>query len=120
MAVSTVINDVLASLPHTRHVQIISDVSNLTVIADPHLMRRVFANLVLNAIQAMPEGRTLTRHDSRFDDSVAINVHDTGVGIPEEMKGKLFLPLATGKAGHRIGVSCGEARCRRPRRDDRL
>ena len=59
VAVSTVINDVLA-LPHTHHVQIISDVSNLTVIADPHLMRRVFANLVLNAIQAMPEGRTLS------------------------------------------------------------
>ncbi len=106
VAVSTVINDVLASLPHTDHVQIISDVSNLTVIADPHLMRRVFANLVLNAIQAMPEGGTLTITASRFDDSVAINVHDTGVGIPEEMKGKLFLPLATGKAkGTGLGLA---------------
>ncbi|MFZ0925829.1 MAG: PAS domain S-box protein [Halobacteriota archaeon] len=106
VGVSTVINDVLASLPHTDHVTIISDVSDLAVMADPHLMHRVFANLVLNAIQAMPEGGTLTISASRFDDSVAISVHDTGVGIPEEMKGKLFMPLSTGKAkGTGLGLA---------------
>jgi signal transduction histidine kinase len=74
--------------------------------ADPHLMRRVFANLVLNAIQAMPEGGTLTISASRFDDSVAINIHDTGVGIPQEMRDKLFLPLSTGKAkGTGLGLA---------------
>ena len=106
VAVSTVINDVIASVPHTDHVKIISDVSYLTVMADPHLMHRVFANLVLNAIQAMPDGGTLTISASRFDDSVAINVHDTGVGIPQEMRDKLFLPLSTGKAkGTGLGLA---------------
>jgi PAS domain S-box-containing protein len=104
--VRTLIRDVLASLPHTDHIKIISDVSDLTVMADPHLMRRVFANLVLNAIQAMPEGGTLTISASRFDDSVAINIHDTGVGIPQEMRDKLFLPLSTGKAkGTGLGLA---------------
>ena len=106
VSVRSLIRDVLASLPHTDHVKIISDVSDLTVTADPHLMHRVFANLVLNAIQAMPEGGTLTISASRLDDSVAINVHDTGVGIPEQMKDKLFLPLSTGKAkGTGLGLA---------------
>jgi PAS domain S-box-containing protein len=106
VGVSTVIDDVLASLPHTDHVKIISNVSDLAVMADPHLMHRVFANLVLNAIQAMPEGGTLTISASRLDDSVAISVHDTGVGIPEKMKGKLFMPLSTGKAkGTGLGLA---------------
>jgi PAS domain S-box-containing protein len=106
LAVSTLINDVLSSLPHTDHVKIISDVTDLEMMADAHLMHRVFANLVLNAIQAMPEGGTLTITASRFNDSVAINLHDTGVGIPEEMKGKLFLPLSTGKAkGTGLGLA---------------
>jgi PAS domain S-box-containing protein len=106
VAVSAVINDVLASLPHTDHVKVVSDVNDFKVMADPHLMHRVFANLVLNAIQAMPDGGTLTISASRLDDSVAINVHDTGVGIPEEMRDKLFLPLSTGKAkGTGLGLA---------------
>jgi PAS domain S-box-containing protein len=106
VAISTLINDVRASLPRTDHVKIISDVSDLVMTVDPHLVHRVFANLILNAIQAMPDGGTLTISASRFDNSVAINVHDTGVGIPEEMKDKLFLPLCTGKAkGTGLGLA---------------
>ena len=45
VAVSTLINDVLASLPHTDHVTIVSDVSDLAVIADPHLMHRASPTL---------------------------------------------------------------------------
>ncbi|MGZ4883288.1 MAG: PAS domain S-box protein [Halobacteriota archaeon] len=106
VAVSALINDVVASLPHTDHVKIISEVSDITVMADPHLMHRVFANLVLNAIQAMPEGGVLTISASRVDDSVAIYVRDTGVGIPADMKDKLFLPLSTGKAkGTGLGLA---------------
>ncbi|MFZ0926264.1 MAG: ATP-binding protein [Halobacteriota archaeon] len=74
--------------------------------ADPHLMHRVFGNLILNAIQAMPDGGTLSVSASAQDGSVAIRVHDTGVGIPDELKDKLFRPLFTGKAkGTGLGLA---------------
>jgi|GEM_PF-6167778 len=65
---------------------------------DRHLMHRAFANLILNALAAMPEGGTLTITGSRSDHEVVIKVKDTGVGIPAETEEKLFSPLITGKA----------------------
>jgi signal transduction histidine kinase len=55
----------------------------------------------------MPEGGSLTISASASDHAVAINVHNTGIGIAEEMKDKLFSPLTTGKAkgtGLRLAV----------------
>ncbi len=106
VAVSALIKDVLASLPYTDDVKIVSDVSDLEVTVDPHLVHRAFANLILNALQAMPEGGTLTINASASDHAVAISVRDTGVGIPEEMEDKLFSPLITGKAkGTGLGLA---------------
>jgi PAS domain S-box-containing protein len=106
VAVSKLTNDVLASLPHIDHVEIITDCSGLEVTVDPHLMRRALANLLLNALQAMSDGGTLTISVSANDGSVAISVKDTGVGIPDEMKDKIFSPLATGKAkGTGLGLA---------------
>ena len=69
-------------------------------------MHRVFANLILNALEAMPEGGTLTISASASDHAVAINVHDTGIGIAEEIKDKLFTPLTTSKAkGTGLGLA---------------
>jgi signal transduction histidine kinase len=104
--VSTLADDVIASLPHSEHVEIVTDVGDVAVMADRHLMYRVFANLALNAIQAMPEGGTLTISAAAEDGSVAISVSDTGIGISDRMKGKLFSPLATGKAkGTGLGLA---------------
>jgi len=65
---------------------------------DPALMRRVFTNLVTNALQAMPDGGQLTIKASKTDDAVAISFRDTGVGIAEENFDKLFMPLFTTKS----------------------
>jgi signal transduction histidine kinase len=80
VALCTVINDVLISLPSTDHVEIISDVSDLTATVDPHLMHRVFANLILNAIQAMPGGR-FTISAPTSDHAVVINVTTPGSAL---------------------------------------
>ncbi|MGZ4942163.1 MAG: PAS domain S-box protein [Halobacteriota archaeon] len=102
----TIIDDVLESLPPTDGVETVINVSNLTFVADTHLMLRVFSNLFLNAIQAMPQGGTLTISAKAADGSVAVHVSDTGVGIPADMRDKVFSPLTTGKAkGTGLGLA---------------
>ena len=83
-----------------------TDLPDLAIRVEPHLLHRVFSNLILNALQAMPNRGTLTINASATDHAVAIKVQDTGVGIPEEMKEKLFSPLITGKAkGTGLGLA---------------
>ncbi|MGZ4927299.1 MAG: PAS domain S-box protein [Halobacteriota archaeon] len=99
------IENVVKSLPPSDGVHIEVRIPNLQVLADPHLLHRVFANLMLNAIQAMPGGGKLTV--SAFSDGViAVCVSDTGTGIQEDFKDKLFKPLFTGKAkGTGLGLA---------------
>ena len=79
------------------------------VLADPAI-KRVFVNLLLNAVQAMPNGGELTVNTERQGKNVLIFFHDTGVGIPEENLPKLFDPLFTTKAK---GQGFGLAVCKR-------
>jgi len=72
------------------------DFPNMMV--DPALMKRVFTNLITNALQAMPDGGQVTVTASKRDEAALISVQDTGVGIPEENLPKLFHPLFTTKA----------------------
>jgi two-component system, NtrC family, nitrogen regulation sensor histidine kinase NtrY len=67
------------------------------VAADAELLHRAFSNLVLNAMDAMPKGGTLTLRTRDSGDRVYIEVADTGVGLtPEECK-RLFTPYYTSK-----------------------
>ncbi|NQT49057.1 MAG: PAS domain S-box protein [Chloroflexi bacterium] len=64
-------------------------------IADAGQMGQVVSNLATNAVQAMPEGGTLTVATQQKGEYVEIRVSDTGVGIPEENLAKVFEPLFT-------------------------
>jgi PAS domain S-box-containing protein len=76
------------------------------VIADPDLLKRILSNFVSNAVQAMPQGGKLEIQSSKDADAVVITVTDTGVGIPKEVKPKLFTPLFTTKAkGQGFGLA---------------
>lgn len=78
-----------------------------SIFADPIQLDRVFTNLILNAIQAMPEGGTLTIRSAKdHTDWVAVSIVDTGVGISEVNMQKLFQPLFTTKAN---GIGLGLA-----------
>ncbi|MGZ4928596.1 MAG: ATP-binding protein [Halobacteriota archaeon] len=106
MSVAALITTVLASIPFIDGVRAVTDIPDLHMMADPLLMRRVFVNLILNAVQAMPQGGTLTISAAAHDGSIVIKVSDTGMGIPEKMKDKLFRPLMTGKAkGTGLGLA---------------
>ena len=100
------IEDVIRSLPPTDGVHIEVRIPNLQVMADPHLLQRVFANLLLNAMQAMPGGGKLNVSAFSEDGAIAVRVSDTGTGIHEDFKDKLFKPLFTGKAkGTGLGLA---------------
>jgi signal transduction histidine kinase len=61
--------------------------------------RRVLLNLVDNAIDAMPQGGTLTLQGRRQGTTLQLDVRDTGVGIPPEQYAQIFEPLHTTKPG---------------------
>ena len=76
------------------------------VMADPDLLKRVISNLVLNAVQAMPKGGKLSLYAYRIEGGLVIEVQDTGEGIPDEAKPKLFTPMFTTKSkGQGFGLA---------------
>ncbi len=75
-------------------------------VADFSMLKRALTNLVNNAIQAMPNGGLLTITANYNDSHVFITVEDTGVGIPEDFKHRLFEPMVTSKAkGQGLGLA---------------
>jgi len=73
------------------------DVSSVMLL-DQYLMRRMFSNLILNAVQAMPDGGLLSLKCYEADGAVYVSVGDTGEGIPEKNLERMFEPLFTTKA----------------------
>lgn len=77
---------------------------------DAERMRRVFLNLLQNAVDAMPDGGTLTITSKISHPNIEIVFSDTGTGMTEEVMKKLYTPLYTTKAK---GVGLGLAICKR-------
>jgi PAS domain S-box-containing protein len=77
---------------------------------DPQELEQVMVNLYLNAIDAMPDGGTLTvaakpiAGDTDTSQEVAISVSDTGFGIAPEHLSKIFLPFFTAKKKRGLGL----------------
>jgi two-component system nitrogen regulation sensor histidine kinase NtrY len=68
-----------------------------TIAADPDLLHRALSNLVLNAMDAMPNGGTLALRTRRDDEKVLIEVVDTGAGMTREECERIFTPYYTSK-----------------------
>ena len=76
--------------------------------ADPAHMKQVFLNLLINACEAMEEGGTLTIRSDHHPDTntVTMSVRDTGVGIEEKDRARIFDPFfSTKKKGTGLGLS---------------
>ena len=74
--------------------------------ADFAMLKRVLINLIQNAVQAMPNGGSLNINAKYKDNHAYISVEDTGEGISEEVKSKLFTPLFTTKSkGQGFGLA---------------
>jgi signal transduction histidine kinase len=73
---------------------------------DPDQMRRALDNLVLNAIQAAPDGTSVLIAASHDADTLVLSVHDEGAGPPSNIRDHLFEPFVTGRAdGTGLGLS---------------
>lgn len=76
------------------------------LLVDKYLIKRVLINLISNAVQAMPDGGTLTAKATQKNGMMLISIEDTGLGIPEENRIKIFEPLFTTKPrGQGFGLS---------------
>jgi signal transduction histidine kinase/ActR/RegA family two-component response regulator len=81
--------------------------SNALVMGDDSELREVLVNMVFNAVDAMPQGGTLTLSAEEMEGSIEIAVSDTGTGMSEEVRSRIFDPFFTtkGKAGLGLGLA---------------
>jgi signal transduction histidine kinase len=82
------------------------DESVPSIQADPDLLHRALSNLVLNSLDAMPAGGTLTIRTAQKNGTVRVDVSDTGTGLTPEECDRLFTPYYTTK---RHGTGLGLA-----------
>ena len=79
---------------------------NLPVKVDVDLMKQAILNVVINGVQAMPQGGRLTISARRENNVVVSEVQDQGAGIPKDMREKIFeLYFTTKKDGSGIGLA---------------
>ena len=110
--INQVLEQTLSLVGHQAQIQnieVIRELSSLPeVMADFDQLQQIFTNLILNAIQAMPDGGRLTLRSSVIDSEVRVDVQDTGCGISKENLAKLFTPFFTTKEKSK-GVGLGLA-----------
>ncbi len=106
---ATQVNDVVRSVLRVFHAQLQDNGKSQIAVrtelaealpeisADPDLLHRALQNLVLNAIDAMPQGGHLTIRTAALGNRIEISVSDTGTGLTQEECGRLFTPYYTTK-----------------------
>ncbi len=75
-----------------------------SVMGNPAELREVLVNLMMNSIDAMPEGGTITFKTGMENGHVSIEVVDDGIGIPESIRKRIFDPFFTTKGVQRSGL----------------
>jgi len=96
---------VSAEFQSVHIVQVVPE--GLVIALDRHRIHRVLVNLLVNALEVMPNGGTIHISAVSKRRSVLIQVRDTGPGIAPEIRGRLFQPFAT--AGKANGIGLGLA-----------
>jgi signal transduction histidine kinase len=111
VSVSQVMEDVALfsrTFASRANVQIVEHYSDIApdVVADPEQLKQVFVNLISNAVQAMPGGGTLTIETGAEEGFVFIRFTDTGPGISDGVRDKIFDPfVSTRDDGTGLGLT---------------
>ena len=90
-----------------NHVEVDFELAQIEpiVLVDHFQMEQLFLNLILNAIEAMPRGGRLTLRTRIAGGSAVAEVRDTGTGIPEEIRDRIFDPFfSTREVGKGTGL----------------
>ena len=103
----SITKDALESVKIPRTIRVVNSTkSQPKTMLDTDRMRRVFVNIIRNAVDAMPNGGTLTIASKQTRDNLQISIKDTGEGMTPEAVAKLWNPLFTTKAkGMGMGLS---------------
>jgi signal transduction histidine kinase len=81
----------------------------MILVADKDQLRRVFVNILRNSVQAMDRGGAITVETERNASEGVIRVRDTGPGIPEELRSKVFQPnFSTKTEGMGLGLALSQ------------
>jgi putative PEP-CTERM system histidine kinase len=100
----------IVSKKRLLHDMQVTQIDDLTVLADPARVEQILGHLIQNAIDASTEGEAITITARRRDLSVAIEVRDQGTGMSSEfIRSQLFKPFASSKPGG-FGIGAYEAR----------
>lgn len=100
--VDLIIREILSLLDHIikhQRINVVEEYKNTdnSLHADEGEIRQIFLALVVNAIDAMPEGGTLTIKTMESVEGIRVTVHDTGPGIPRDVQNRIFEPFFTTK-----------------------
>jgi PAS domain S-box-containing protein len=107
----SIIKKALSLVEIPKNVQVIDLTEDKPKIrVDTAKIKRVFVNILKNAVEAMPKGGTLTTKSRKSDGNLEFVFSDTGVGISKKTMEKLWTPLFTTKAK---GMGFGLAICKR-------
>lgn len=111
-SLSLIFQDIMERIEVPQTITIHPPLNDHTIFCDPEKMEIVFVNLFVNAIQAIGDKRgdiTVEITDDTSVENVIIKVIDTGIGIREEIIGKIFDPLFTTK---QVGTGLGLSSCK--------
>jgi len=107
-----IVEESLSMIKIPENIQVSTIIAPKTpkVKTDSNYIKRVLINLFNNSIQAMPNGGKLAITATSKDGKIRLEVHDTGSGIPLEIRDKIFKLLFTTKSK---GQGFGLAVCKR-------
>jgi signal transduction histidine kinase len=89
-------------------VSIVADYAELPCLdLDQHSVRQVLLNLFNNAIDAMPGGGTLSLTTEQVGDRIRVAVGDTGIGMDDETRSRIFTPFFSTRAARGDGTGLG-------------
>ncbi len=97
--VERIIRDVLLSMDIPDNIEVTYSLEDdsLTLYVDSTYMKRILTNLISNSLQALTNGGKIFIEVRRNVDKVVLIVKDTGQGIPEDVRDRIFTPLVTTK-----------------------